>query len=93
MSTIKDVRRSNLTRETLAMDLKGPFPSGEHLLVIIDYRSRYPIPKLLDTITSTEIRNNKKAGRHFLYFATLPMSQLITASNSTLMNSKHISNY
>ena len=37
------------------MDLKGPFPSGEHLLVIIDYRSRYPIPALLDTITSTEI--------------------------------------
>ena len=55
ISTIKDVRNSYLTRETLAMDLKGPFPSGEHLLVIIDYRSRYPIPALLDTITSTEI--------------------------------------
>ena len=41
--------------ETLAMDLKGPFPSGKHLLVIIDHKSRYPVAVLLDTITSAEI--------------------------------------
>ena len=41
--------------ETLAMDLKGPFTSGQHLLVIIDYRSRYPVATLLDTLTSAEI--------------------------------------
>ena len=41
--------------ETLAMDLKGSFSSGKHLLVIIDYRSRNPVAALLDKITYTEI--------------------------------------
>ena len=29
--------------QTIAIDLKGPFSTGEHVLVIIDYRSRYPV--------------------------------------------------
>ena len=29
--------------ETIAMDIQGPYPTGDNLLVMIDYRSRYPI--------------------------------------------------
>jgi len=41
------------TWETLAIDLKGPFPSGDHILVVIDYFSHYPIIAILTEITLT----------------------------------------
>ena len=37
--------------EILAIDLKGPFPTGEHILVVIDYYSRYPVTAILTEIT------------------------------------------
>ena len=40
--------------EKLAVDLKGPLPSSESILVIIDYKSRYPIAVPLKS-TTTEI--------------------------------------
>ena len=40
--------------EKLAVDLKGPLPTGESILVIIDYKSRYPIAVALKS-TTTEI--------------------------------------
>ena len=36
--------------EVIALDLQGPYPTGDHLLVVIDYRSRYPIVRSLRTI-------------------------------------------
>ena len=39
----------------LGCDLVGPFPTGEHLLVCIDYYSRYPEVDILHTITSDAI--------------------------------------
>jgi len=41
--------------ETLAIDLKGPFPTGDHILVLIDYYSRYPVTAVLDEITSARV--------------------------------------
>ena len=41
--------------EIVATDLKGPFPSGEHILVIIDYHSRYPVIAVLNDITSASV--------------------------------------
>ena len=38
--------------EKLAVDLKGPLPSGESILVITDYESRYPIAISLKSITA-----------------------------------------
>ena len=40
---------------TLAVDMQGPYPTGEHILLLIDYRSRYPVATLLKTITSTTV--------------------------------------
>lgn len=39
----------------VAMDLLGPLPSGEYLLVIIDYYSRYKEVKVTKIITSSQI--------------------------------------
>ncbi|XP_062706679.1 uncharacterized protein K02A2.6-like isoform X1 [Aedes albopictus] len=38
----------------LAMDFLGPLPSGDHLLVVIDYFSRYKEVEVLRKITATE---------------------------------------
>lgn len=45
--------------DTVATDLKGPFPTGEHLLVLIDYRTRYPIVSLMKKGTSSSQIINK----------------------------------
>lgn len=39
----------------IAMDLLGPLPNGDYLLVIIDYYSRYKEVKITKTITSAQI--------------------------------------
>lgn len=41
--------------DTLAIDLKAPFPNGENILVIIDYCTRYPVIATLKSITSHNI--------------------------------------
>ena len=43
------------TWDTLAIDLQGPFPSGDNLLVMIDYRSRYPIVYLIRNTSAGKI--------------------------------------
>ena len=40
---------------TLALDIKGPFPCGTILLVLIDYRSRYPVVTSIKTLNSVNI--------------------------------------
>lgn len=39
----------------LGMDLTGPFPSGEHILVVVDYYSRFFEAKILKRIDSGEV--------------------------------------
>ena len=43
---------------TLAVDIQGPYPTGEYILVLIDYRSRYPVIALLKTVTTKTILNS-----------------------------------
>lgn len=38
----------------IAVDFLGPMPTGEHLMVIIDYYSRYMEIEIMPTITATE---------------------------------------
>ena len=40
---------------TVAVDLKGPLPSGETLLVVIDYHSRYPDVQVIRNTSSESI--------------------------------------
>ena len=53
--------------ETVAADLKGPFPTGEHLLVLLDYRSRYPVVSLMKQGVSSE-QIIKKLSKTFSLF-------------------------
>jgi len=59
MKTAHPVQMTELphnTWETVGIDLKGPLPSGENLLVLLDYRSRFPIVQTLKrSISSSEI--------------------------------------
>ena len=38
--------------QDLALDFLGPFPTGEHILVVVDYYSRYFLVKLMRKITA-----------------------------------------
>ena len=66
----------------LATDLKGPVITGEHILVVIDYMSRYPVVEVLDTITSQDmIRSFRKI------FAAYGYPETITVDNGKQFNS------
>ena len=41
--------------DMLAMDLKGPYPAVDYLLVLIDYRSRYPCVIQLTHVTTRNV--------------------------------------
>lgn len=74
--------------EVFAVDLKGPFLTGEHLLELIDYRSRYPvIAKLKETSTTTIISPLTKI---FTIFGVL---KVITADNGKQFQSREFRNY
>jgi hypothetical protein len=39
----------------LAIDICGPFPTGEYIVVLTDYYSRWPEAEILKTVTSATI--------------------------------------
>ena len=41
----------------LALDICGPFPTGEYVAVLTDYYSRWPSVKILKSVTSTSLLN------------------------------------
>ena len=52
------LRMSEIPRycwHTLAADIQGPYPTGEYILLLIDYRSRYPVATLLKDITTPKV--------------------------------------
>ena len=40
---------------SLAIDVCGPFPSGEYVVTLIDYYSRWPEAKIMKSVTSRPI--------------------------------------
>lgn len=60
----------------VAMDLLGPLPNGEYLLVVVDYYSRYKEVKITKTITSVVIIRLLKE-----MFSRLGYPSSITADN------------
>ena len=41
--------------EFVAIDIKGPLPSGDNIIVLIDYKSKYPVVTITKSITSENI--------------------------------------
>ena len=61
---------------TLGIDLCGPFPSGETLLVVVDYYSRFPFVEIMHTVTARAIIN-----RLFRIFSVHGLPDNITTDN------------
>ena len=47
--------------EFLALDLKGPLPTGESIMALIDYRSRYPVASILKPTNTSNIIDKLEA--------------------------------
>ena len=43
---------------TLTVNIQGPYPTGDYILVLIDYQSCYPVIVLLKTVTTKTILNS-----------------------------------
>lgn len=72
----------------IAMDLLGPLPSGDYLLVVIDYYSRYKEIKITRTITSLQILNILKE-----MFSRLGYPISITADNGRQFVSEELKSF
>lgn len=71
-----------------AIDLMGPLPSGDYILVIVDYYSRYKEIKICRTITSAEIILHLKD-----IFCRLGNPVSITADNGKQFTSEEFKNF
>lgn len=74
--------------QTVGMDLTGPFPGGEYILVVIDYYSRYPEVEIMKSITSRCIIQ-----RLMKIFATHGLPSVIKTDNAPNMVSQEITNF
>ncbi|XP_060587991.1 uncharacterized protein K02A2.6-like [Ruditapes philippinarum] len=70
------------------MDLTGPFPGGEYILVVIDYYSRYPEVEIMKSITSRCIIQ-----RLMQIFATHGLPSVIKTDNAPNMVSQETTNF
>ena len=74
--------------QDLALDLLGPLPTGESLLVVVDYYSRYFEVAVMKSVTSTKIiRELNKV------FATHGLPESVRTDNGTQFVSREFSDY
>ena len=73
---------------TLAMDIQGPYPGGDYILLMVDYRSRYPIAVIQKSITSESII--KSISKTFTEFG---YPQRITTDNGSQFISQEFGDY
>lgn len=74
--------------QAVALDFKGPLPSGVHLLVIIDYYSKFVVVEVLHSLTAgVLIKHLRKVFGQF----GPPMS--IRSDNGTQMNSEEFKRF
>ena len=71
--------------DTVALDLKGPFPTCENLLVLIDYRSSFPFISVLKTTTANTIIKTL-----LKIFTTFTYPKYITTDNESQFKSMAI---
>ena len=74
--------------QDLAMDFVGPFPTGEYILVIVDYYSRYFLVSIMKKITSEKLEAVMEKAIDFL---GLPYS--VTTDNGPQFVSKDFEDY
>jgi transposase InsO family protein len=74
--------------QSVGMDLTGPFPGGEYLLVVIDYYSRFPEVEIMKSITSNAIKQ-----RLMKIFATHGLPHEIKTDNAPNMVSQELTSF
>ncbi|XP_053384619.1 uncharacterized protein K02A2.6-like [Mercenaria mercenaria] len=74
--------------QTVGMDLTGPFPGGEHILVVIDYYSRFPEAEIIKNTSSRTIIN-----KLMRIFATHGLPETIKTDNAPNMVSAEITEF
>ena len=73
--------------EVISLDLQGPYPTGDYLLVVIDYRSRYPIVRSLRTIESDVIAKELED-----IFAMFGLPKMAATDNGANLISREFNN-
>ena len=74
--------------QELVLDFLGPFPSGEYLLVIVDYYSQYLVVKIMKTITTEKLI---AAMEETIDMFGIPYS--VTSDNGPQLVSKELKSY
>lgn len=74
--------------EYLSMDILGPLPSGESLLVIIDCHSRFKIVEILRQTTSADIINKLKP-----LFMRMGLPSILMTDNARNFTSKELEDF
>ena len=74
--------------EVIALDLQGLYPTGDYLLVVIDYRSRYPIVRSLWTIESDGIVKELED-----IFAMFGLPKMAATDNGANLISREFNNF
>ena len=73
---------------SVPVDLCGPFPTGETLLILVDYFSRFPIVEILKSKTSANI-----ISKLFKIFSVLGLPEILTSENGGQFISNEIESY
>ena len=76
------------TWDTLAIDLQGPFPSGDNLLVMIDYPSCYPVVYLIRNTSAGKIINCMNST-----FSLFGYPKVLLSDNGSQFKSVEFRNY
>ena len=71
-----------------AVDLCGPFPAGETLLILVDYYSRFPFVEILKSTTSSTI-----ISKLFKIFSVHGLPETLTSDNGGQFTSNEMESF
>ena len=73
---------------SVAVDLCGPFPTGETLLILVDYYSRFPFVEILKSTTSATI-----ISKSFKIFSVHGLPETLTSDNGGQFTSNEMESF
>ena len=85
---LKQTELSSQPWTDLATDLMGPLPSGEYVLVLVDYYSRYFEVDILTTVTSAKVIGSLEK-----FFCTHGLPQSLKTDNGAQFVSEEFERY